>query len=136
MNANMNCIYIRKLWMVNCGIGSLTRAQEKRVNSFLFSPRGNENVVHSFFQAEQKRESGNDDKKKSARVAAKGIDNDAELLTSTKYRREKRKLTTRWDDTPSGDVCLQCGTAQTQERTRQTEIIIPLLRRRRRKYTL
>ena len=76
------------------------------------------------------------DKKKSARVAAKGIDNDAELLTSTKYRREKRKLTTRWDDTPSGDVCLQCGTAQTQERTRQTKIIIPLFRRRRRKYTL
>jgi len=63
MNANMNCIYIRKLWMVNCGIGSLTRAQEKRVNSFLFSPRGNENVVHSFFQAEQKRESGNATKK-------------------------------------------------------------------------
>ena len=45
MNAIMNCIYIRKLWMVNCGIGSLTRAQEKRVNSFLFSPQGDENVV-------------------------------------------------------------------------------------------
>lgn len=55
MNAIMNCIYIRKLWMVNCGIGSLTRAQEKRVNSFLFSPRGNENVVHSFFQAVKQR---------------------------------------------------------------------------------
>jgi hypothetical protein len=141
MNAIMNCIYIRKLWMVNCGIGSLTRAQEKRVNSFLFSPRGNENVVHSFFKQSRRESPGTTikqerDKKKSARVAAKGIDNDAELLTSTKYRREKRKLTTRWDDTPSGDVCLQCGTAQTQERTRQTEIIIPLLRRRRRKYTL
>jgi hypothetical protein len=55
MNANMNRIYIRKSWMVNRGIGSLTRAQEKRVSSFLFSPQGDENVVFvHFFKAEER----------------------------------------------------------------------------------
>ena len=73
MNANMNRIYIRKSWMVNRGIGSLTRAQEKRVSSFLFSPQGDENVVFVHFFKAEERVPGtilnrNATKKKSSRV--------------------------------------------------------------------
>lgn len=58
MNANMNCIYIRKLWMVNGGIGSLTRAQEKRVNSFLFSPQGTKMLCIHFFKQSRRESPG------------------------------------------------------------------------------
>lgn len=148
MNATMNCIYIRKLWMVNWGWYWFTHARAREKSKFvsLFSARGRKCglcvrvLTWCIFSSPErlKRKQRNATKNKfiARRRAAKGKGNDAELLTSTKYRREKRRLATRWDDTPSGDVCLQCGTAQTQERTRQTKIIIPLLRRRRRKYTL